>query len=287
MTAKAYHIGDMSVNADETGVTLTARKNRPEINYVVMDDMPAPTNTRPNDPPLSCAPNAAYHAMRIAGAPATPETIRRAKQWTCENQSATNTERFLDCLRTLHTDAVSEKLFYDRRSTTLNDALKQLSDAGFSTGIVSTRTPAHAFVVHTDDDGKVHLIDNGGFRRNISGWQARNVRGLFGVAAKSAPASHTAPPDAPKAKRAHKAAPAIKEAPRGCVRGSHEFVKQTSKRHAHCKVCLGLRCVNKRDVGAHFPGRCTDTGVLDKKTGLVLCGKCKISGKISLRQAAK
>ena len=181
-TTKEYQVGALAVNTARYQ-ELPARKNRPALSVIATGNMPAAANTMYGEPVLSCAPTATYNALGVIGEPASPETLRLAKRHTNDSSNATATGDYLPLVENLHPGFLVEALLEGRYTTspkiTLHKAIAMMREHGYTTAVVCTRTPAHAFVIHLDEY-QTYLVDNGGFR-DVDRWQARNINQVYGI----------------------------------------------------------------------------------------------------------
>lgn len=252
MATTSYRVGKLRVNPQqEPSVKTPASQNKPPLTISV--------NRLPDDPgrsvTLSCVPTAFWNAFQMAGLAIYPGELEKAKLAELEalNRSTRNSRTKPD---EFGRRLVQRRLDVDFRVikrgsaavVTMKDAVKRLLAAGYRTGVILTKTPAHAWAIQISPTGaSCHIVDNGGWGQDVASWRGGNITGVYGIRPKAPPKPVAKP-------------------------HNHSWSRQGRNRSAPaaCRVehCGKLRCQN----GADFI-RCRRAGTL-RSSGLVICGSC-------------
>ena len=142
---------------------------------------------------LTCVPAAVRNACELAGV-FIPEIMlvdgkvaigemKHGGEPVRKNKTATRSSRYLHWL-TEHSDVLSFKRFYDRGRQNKHGlynvaVLKSVLEASESkVAVVWTTRPAHAWAACIDEDGELHILDNGGWYSGWQTWRGTNIEGI-------------------------------------------------------------------------------------------------------------
>ena len=192
MAKGEYRVGAISVKSAAPPLSVKAGAHRPRM-QVTVRRIP---EHHGQHVPLTCVPTAFWNAAAMAGQPVALDAIGQAKRYTsmgCLTEMPVFMEHLGWAAPEIAVKPIWVKARGDRTRYTLHEAVARLQAEGYTTGVVSTRTPNHAFAMHLCGDGSVQIVDNGGFP-GIAGWRGNNIRQLYGVRACPRPGEDTMPP---------------------------------------------------------------------------------------------
>ena len=151
---------------------------------------------------LTCCPSAFWNAAAIEGHELTTDQLADAKAATSKRddhyETSTHPDTMCDVLREAGLPTQTLEPRKGGWTMTMREVVRMMKDAGFRTAVISTtRNPAHSMALHIQDDGRIAVVDNGGFAQKMGSWRGMNIAGVHAVGAAEAAAEPTRQDDAP------------------------------------------------------------------------------------------
>ena len=133
---------------------------------------------------LSCVPTAADAAARMFGVVIPQEVIQQAKdaeqQGRSRSRQGTDPNSFFRTLNALQRQVrFTPQKVWGHKKVTFRQIVQYCRKEGIRYGVVTTRTPSHAWAVEIQGDS-VMAVDNGGFPQ-WKDWQGTNINGFYAV----------------------------------------------------------------------------------------------------------